>query len=261
MKHVWYILSFILMVFVTGVLISFTLKQHEHALCEKINIMICNNTYHKFLEPNDIVQMLEQQGIKTKGELLKNINTLLIEKILQHNPAIREVIAYTTINGQLNIEVEQRVPIVRIIDKSLQQYFIDEEGIVLPDRIKQIAHVLVANGNIPDYNLKTGKSIFKTQKDTIYKKNILSDIFMVAKYIAANEFWKAQIEQIYVNEKRELILIPRVGNQVIIFGKAEEIEEKFIKLKSIYYAFNQIGWDKYKILNLKYKNQIVCIKR
>jgi len=133
--------------------------------------------------------------------------------------------------------------------------------VVLPDRIKQIAHVLVANGNIPAISVQAGKKIFQRASDSLQKNSVLQNIFLVAGFIAKDDFWKAQIEQIYVNDKNDMLLVPRVGDHVIVFGDASDLKEKFVKLKSMYYAFNQIGWNQYKILNLKYKNQIVCTKR
>jgi len=40
------------------------------------------------------------------------------------------------------------------------------------------------------------------------------------------------------------------------------LEEKFENLKLFYSeGVKQTGWRKYKEINLKYKNQIVCVKR
>lgn len=261
MKNWLYIALGIITLTVGAVLLSFTAKQQQKVICQQVEVRILNGKYNKFLESKDILALIENHGIKTKGEPIEKINTFLIERILQYSPVIRNVAAYTTIGGQLIIEVEQRIPIVRIIDRTMQQYFIDEEGVVLPDRIKQIAHVLVANGNIPSIPVRPGQKIIHLGKDSLTTNAVLQNIFQVASFTAQDDFWKAQIEQIYVNERGEMLLVPRVGDQIIVFGDASDLNEKFIKLKSMYYAFNQIGWNQYKILNLKYKNQIVCIKR
>jgi len=157
MKNWLYIVLGIVIVTITALLLGFTARQQKKVICQKVEVRILNSRYNKFLENKDVLDIIDDHGIKTKGEPLESINTLLIERLLQHSPVVRSVAAYTIINGQLIIEVEQRMPIVRIIDRSLQQYFIDEEGVVLPDRIKQIAHVLVANGNIPPIAVKPGQ--------------------------------------------------------------------------------------------------------
>jgi cell division protein FtsQ len=68
--------------------------------------------------------------------------------------------------------------------------------------------------------------------------------------------------QIYVDENGELLLIPRVGDQKIVFGKTDNIIKKFDKL-SLFYRKGIVGngWKKYSTINLKFKNQIVCTKK
>ena len=91
---------------------------------------------------------------------------------------------------------------------------------------------------------------------------IIKDIYNLASYINKDDFWKAQFQQIYVNENFEFELIPIVGDFNIIFGDISNIEKKFEKLKLMYKTgFNNEGWNKYKTINLKYKNQIVCTKK
>jgi len=64
-----------------------------------------------------------------------------------------------------------------------------------------------------------------------------------------------------VNSKYEFELIPRVGSQIIELGDAENLDEKFANLKLLYLdGFNKIGWNTYKRISLKYKNQVVCTK-
>ena len=49
-----------------------------------------------------------------------------------------------------------------------------------------------------------------------------------------NEFWKAQIIQLHMNDDKEIELIPRVGNHIILLGSEEEMEAKFEKLMLFY---------------------------
>jgi cell division protein FtsQ len=81
----------------------------------------------------------------------------------------------------------------------------------------------------------------------------------LSQYIDKNDFLKAQIEQIYLNDEKEFELIPKIGNNTILFGDTEDMKEKFEKLIVFYRkGLNTIGWNKYKFINLKFKNQIVC---
>jgi cell division protein FtsQ len=70
------------------------------------------------------------------------------------------------------------------------------------------------------------------------------------------------VEQIYLNEKGEYELIPRVGAHVVKFGSFENYREKFRNLKAFYKkGLNNVGWNQYLYINLKYDNQIICTKK
>jgi cell division protein FtsQ len=54
-------------------------------------------------------------------------------------------------------------------------------------------------------------------------------------------------------------MIPKLGNQVIVFGDAEDAAEKFSKLKLFYKkVITTTGWNRYSVINLQYKNQVVA---
>jgi cell division protein FtsQ len=81
-------------------------------------------------------------------------------------------------------------------------------------------------------------------------------------FINENTFWSSQIDQIYVGVNGELSMIPRVGDQVIIFGTPEDFEVKFRNLKALYTeGFKSGGWNRYSMINAKFLNQIVCTKK
>ena len=235
--------------------LGFVNEKRQKEVCNKVEINILNDQTNKFLKESDILRELENYNLKLKGVPIDSINTLLVEKIVSHIPVVNRVYSYITINGKLVIEVEQRNPLVRLINNNLQQFIIYENGKIMPLYRNFVAHTLIANGNI-----EISSSILQKNNLNDSSKNIISDIYKIANYINNDAFWKAQIEQLYVNSNEDILLIPRIGNHIIIIGDASDIELKFQKLKAFYRTLNEIGWNKYKTINLKYKNQIVCKK-
>ncbi|MEL6274057.1 MAG: cell division protein FtsQ, partial [Bacteroidota bacterium] len=69
------------------------------------------------------------------------------------------------------------------------------------------------------------------------------------------------IEQVYVNNKGELVLAPKMGDQVIYLGTYDEVKtpERLARLK-VFYAkgLPYEGWRKYKSFDLRYADQVVC---
>ena len=65
-----------------------------------------------------------------------------------------------------------------------------------------------------------------------------------------------------MNANGDMELVPRVGDHTILIGDDQQIHEKFEKLFLFYMeGLNKAGWNKYKVINLKYKDQVVCTKK
>jgi cell division protein FtsQ len=98
--------------------------------------------------------------------------------------------------------------------------------------------------------------------DTSIKNSVLKDIYHFVNYIRNNDFWTAQIDQIYVGSYNEIDLIPRVGNHQIHLGTFENYEGKLKNLAAFYErVLPEAGWNKYSVINLEFRDQIVCKKR
>lgn len=77
--------------------------------------------------------------------------------------------------------------------------------------------------------------------------------------IREDEFWKAQITELDLDGKASVTLFPLVGNEKIEFGKPDNLEVKFKKLKIFYKEIlPRVGWNKYHRVNLEYEGQIVA---
>ena len=87
------------------------------------------------------------------------------------------------------------------------------------------------------------------------------EIYNFVKEINKSDFWRAQITQIHF-ENNDIVLIPRVGSQKINIGSFENIAEKLDNLYQFYrVAMDLKGWQTYSDINLKFNNQIVCVRK
>ncbi len=176
-----------------------------------------------------------------------------IESVLEAEPFVLDAEVYVDAQNQLYIHTTQRTPIIRVIDKDNQNYYMDVDGRQMPMSDHSTARVIVATGEIPPYTPD-----FMEPR----KKHFLKKLFDLVQYIRADEFLNSMVEQIYVDNKLEFTLIPKVGRQKIIFGKYEDVDDKFNRLKLFYNeGMSREGWQKYKTINLKYRKQVICKKR
>jgi len=233
------------------VLLSFINVKKQTVKCTDVKILIPGAD--NFIEREEIDAILkEDQGILL-GRNLENINIHKIEKKLQSNPYIGFAKVYVDMDGVLHIEVKQRQPILRILNDNGQDFYIDNDGLKMPISSNFTANVLVATGHIAE--------VFGSRVDTLHTQ-LARDLYKTAQYIKKDTLWDSQIEQIVVDQKNDIELIPRVGNQRIVLGNADSLEKKMKNLLLFYKkAMPQVGWDTYKTINIKYTNQIVCEKR
>lgn len=226
--------------------------------CNEIRITIKDSTQSYFINKNDVLDLIYKNFGEVVGYSFDSVNIALIEENLVKNPYIKEAEVFKTIHGELIIEISQRNPILRIINLKGQSYYIDYDGIIMPASDKYTSFEILASGNIGK-SFNFGDDSFLPIVNEDFKNQTLKDLFTLAKFINDNTFLLAQISQIYVNEKDEYELVPRLGNHVVEFGDISDYEEKFRNLETFYKrGINKLGWEKYSKISLKYKNQIVC---
>jgi cell division protein FtsQ len=222
--------------FVIGVLLllSFTYEKKKEKVCVEVKYSIDMLSGNHFVTPARLDGILKSIGFKVGQDKFKDIDTKKLERKLLSISSIERVDVFNNMNGTLEIKVEQRKPIARVFNRNGYSVYLDDNGKTMQVSDFYTARVLVINGHL---NLKVGENIEK------------------------DKFLKAQIEQIYVKRNKEVILIPKVGNQEIIFGKVEDVDAKFKKLILFYKeGINPTNLNLYKTINLKFNNQIVCKK-
>jgi len=254
LKHI------ILLVAVAGyliVILGFVGKEEEKVTCNYIRIIIHDSLDVQFVNSRMIKNILLRGDQRLAGKPFSDLDMQELENKIKSIKYIKRAEVYQTIEGELVVEISQREPIVRIIDRSGHGFYIDKEGYIVPLSRNYSPYVMVVNGAIGE-RYRNVSNISELGMEN----NLLLDIYNMTEFIRSDKFWEAQIVQIYMNGNGEFELIPRVGAQVIEFGKAVDMEEKFEKLWILYNeGFHNTGWNQYERINLKYKNQAVCTKR
>ncbi len=232
------------------VLMGFIEIKKSENTCKEIRVILPGNQF--FIERAEVDEILASKNGLLIGRRLSNINLQKLEDRLRANPFIEYANVFADMNGVINADIKQRVPVLRVLNVAGQDYYIDQNGLKIPLSTHFTARVLAVNGLITEG--------FSGKIDTLRTK-LGKDLFKIAAYIAADTLWNDQIVQIFVNDKREIELVPRVGMQKIILGDGENVEDKFRRLMIFYKkAIPHVGWDTYSSINLKFNGQVVCEK-
>ncbi|MFD0763943.1 cell division protein FtsQ/DivIB [Mucilaginibacter lutimaris] len=232
------------------VLMSFIEVKKAELVCKKVNVYIPGNQY--FLDRQEVDNILQTTSHTLIGRRLQNIDIHALENKLKHNPFVEFAKVYVDMDGVIQVEVSQRQPILRMMNRFDQDFYVDQNGLKMPLSQNFTARVLAVNGFIDE--------LFANKVDSL-RTPLAKEIFKTADFIRKDSLWDAQIAQLYVNQDHEIELVPRVGNQRILLGNADSLATKFANLKIFYkQALPLVGWDAYKLINIKYYNQVVGVR-
>ena len=231
-----------------GFTIYYAYMERESVRCQSIVVNINPNSPH-FMSEKEIVEMINKSGEPIVGHKLSAIDINKLEAKLTAFTTLNNIEIFRKVDskgfsftGKLVISVDERTPIIRI-KNSTDDYYMDAEGIKIPVSLGYVERIMIATGTIPDEVIKEG-------------------LLKMADYVDKNDFWRAQIEQVFVQANGQLLLLPQVGDYIIEFGTPDDYEVKFRNLKAVYQQrFKNLGWNKYKIISVKYRNQVVCTKK
>jgi len=222
-------------------------KSSEYA-CQDLKIIVRGED--SFVDQQNIEKLIIQNHGTLVGRTLETLPIHQIEKDLEQIPYVKNVTVSMDINGLLKITIDQRKPVLRIINELGNGYYLDEDGLKMPYSLQYVPKVPVANGKI--------KEDLVSVLDTIQTVQ-LQDLFDIAKYVHHDSVWSYQITQLYVNSNDEIELVPRMGNQKIVIGNGQDLEKKFEKLLIFYdVILPRAGVETYKSVYLNYEGQLVC---
>ncbi len=210
----------------------------DNTMCKNVSVTIADSSHAGFITAEEVDKLLHQSGLYPVGRTMKQIDGSAIEKALRKNTFIDSVSVYKSPNGVLNVLVQQRLPLLRVMADNGDNYYLDNKGNVMNPQ-NYSADLVVATGNI---------------SRQYAKKKLLP----LGQFLHDDPFWDNQIEQIYVSQQQTLKLVPRVGSHTIQFGTADSISQKFRNLYTFYEkVLPEVGWNKYAEISVEHLSQIV----
>lgn len=227
--------------------------------CSDIIICIKDSADYHFVTKRQLLNLVYGNSSRILGKPVKSISAFDIENRINVLRELKIAEVYIAIDGSLHVFVDQRNPVMRIIPDEGGDFFMDEDGFMFRRRNLYTPRLHIVEGNI---NVTPAMLDSLSVLDTIIKNTILKDVYQFVNYINNDNFWSAQIDQIYVDKRDEIDLIPRVGNHIIHLGTFENYKGKLRNLEAFYdKILPEVGWNKYSNIDLEFKDQIVCKKR
>ena len=228
-RIIYFFLTLIIFVF----LIIFSQKRNSKNKTVKINIDFKHEN-GRFLDSQTVNKLLIQR--KEAAFFLKEdtLDLNLVEDLLISNPMVANADIFRTPQGILNVKLEERKPIARIINDN-EKFYIDNFGFRVPISKSYSARVPIFYGQA--------------------KKN-LEDLVKFIKLITTDSFAKVEIIDIR-NLKNNYVLGLRSFPFKIIWGKNSKNKQKIKKLKFLYSYLSNKDFLKIEKVNLSFDKQIV----
>lgn len=237
MKNKYRILKIFVVVVLLAFLLNFSLNRFS-TKPQRLKVNLTQDTPVYFVKEATVESMVKKSNPSGKVGTL-DIPTL--EKKLNSIAAVDSANVYLNLNGILNVDVKQRVPIMRI-NNGNNQYYVDSKGIEFPLSTNFSYPCMLVSGDIPkaDYQ-KLQKLISEINQDDFNKK------FFVGINRNANNNYE---------------LLTDEGNYKVEIGDLDKLEFKLKGFKT--FAEKYLIYQdpmKYKKVSVKYDNQIVTTLR
>lgn len=215
----------------------------------EVNVNIEAIKGDKYLITDKEVKQLFKQniGYDLHRSFVGELDLLGLEKVLLRDGRVDKCEIYIDKHFDINIDIKQKAPVVRVEMKDGESYYLDEYGAYISTYLKSAIRVPVATGYLQTYR----------DDFMMLENHNLKDLLSLANHIKDDDFLAALVEQIDVKQNGEILVIPKLGRQRILLGSIEDMEDKFDNLK-IYYkkVVSKEGMDRFEELNLKYKGRI-----
>jgi cell division protein FtsQ len=238
-KNLWINVRLLLMIGLVVFLYSFTSKRNDARKTAKTVVEFVNKEA-LFISYEAVNKLLIENGeqLKTIGKDKLVLNTL--EKRLNEHDMIQKSEVFVSIDGTLKAMVTQRTPIARVFSEK-GYFYVDSKGNRMPLSGIQTARLPLVLGEISSKNEK--------------------EMYDLLWFIYNDDFLKKNITGIEILSSGSLRMTNRNYNYEIEFGKTVEVERKFDNYKAFFQkAVHDTLIDTYKIINLKFTQQVVCTK-
>jgi len=231
-------------------LVAATRRKNEKK-CVGVYISIHGVSNNFFVDKKDIIDSIETiVGGNPTGERVNSFDLEKIENGLTANIWVKSAQLFFDNNEKLQVNVLEREPVARIFTRVGTTFYIDSSIEVLPLSEKFSARLPVFT------DFPSDKALVKADSD------LLTDIKNISLTVQQDSFCMAMIDQISITPQRTFEMVPKIGNQTIVFGDGTNINEKLNNLKLFYKkVIIKTGWNYYSTIDLEYKDQVVAKRK
>lgn len=192
---------------------------------------------------------------------VKEVDTKAIREQVLTSQYILNCNAYVSILGNIVVKAYQRKPLLHVYYYS-KEFYIDNTGQRLSLSKEGKSHVMVANGHFKqrDTVVNAIPNFHAAETDSLRMNYDIVKMWQLAHFLETKKYLP-MFDQIYIDKHGDLFVTPKLGTHVVNVGDIDDLDTKFKHLMALYnQALPRVGWDRYSLVTLKFKDQVVCRK-
>lgn len=210
---------------------------------KNIEVQIDYPSSDTLVTSQEVAQLVQDQMPHLMTQLVKEVDENRILGVLETSPYLIESDVSVSVGRSIIVRTHQRKPVARVFAGSAQ-YLIDTAGHHMPVSQHSEPDLVIANGFIKG------------------SEEASENVRIMAQYLDTHPDYARLFDQIYIDPKHDISLVPKLGSHIILIGPAENLDIKFDNLMAFYKkGMQKTGWDTYSVISLKYDGQVICKKR
>ena len=231
---------FLKIIFVAGIwifLLRFSLQRFNNRPLEDIVVKMLQKKPVSFINDKIVREIIRKENPTNR---IGDLNILSLERAIRAMPMVDSANVYLKLNGQLNLDISQRIPIFRLSKKD-QSFYVDEKGVEFPASNNYSYQCMLVSGKVSSEEYPMLVELVKIINRDDFSKN-----FFVGISKKGNDYY----------------LMTNEGNYVVELGRLENLGFKIKGFKTFVekYLIYQDQM-KYSKISVKYDNQIVTTLR
>ncbi len=217
---------------------AFAAHRFEKRKVKDVTISFANDNA-LFISEKNVNKLLIQNVDSIQSVAVENLDLNKGELRIVENAMVRGAEISVSLDGSVKVVVEQRSPIARLMSPS--QMYLDVDNELMPLSQEHTAFVPLVFG---------------------YKDSLKNSLFKLVNFINEDEFLKPAVTQISFDKKGEVSLEIRAHDYEVLWGEVDDLDHKAMNYKGFIAKMEKDNrLNQVKTIDLRYKNQVVSIKK
>ena len=206
--------------------------------CAALHYNIYGQSDTAYITTGELNKMLTDEDIYPVGRAVNRVSLHRIEQCIGHHPMVRNAECYLTYENEVEVNIDQRIPIVSVWSKE-GAYLIDTERRMVPNR----------------YRIKEWTLQVRSHAGLHATADRLADF---AEWVMEHPYWQQRIKYVEVKSPTNIRLHLTNTPSVIVLGALRDYDRKLAKLRTFFeQGKEELGDKQYEELDIRFRGQVV----